>query len=87
MAVSTSGFYTIQESPTRKHSYTFDSAQGFYYAVLTSYELKDGRWQIARSSKAFETRDFKEAVRRYEALIAREPNARHSSTLRSNGAL
>jgi hypothetical protein len=87
MAVLTSGFYTVTDSATSRHSFTFDQSHGFYYAVQTSHELKGGRWEIVRSVKVFETRDFKEAVRRYEALIAREPNARHSSTLRSGSAL
>lgn len=87
MAVLTSGFYSVTDSATSRHSFTFDQSYGFYYAVQTSYALRNGRWEIVRSQKLFELRDFNEAVRRYEAVIAREPNARHSSTLPSGSAL
>ena len=55
--------------------------------MRTDYVQRDGGWKIERSRKIFETRDFNEAVRRYEALIASEPTARHSSSLRGGSAL
>jgi hypothetical protein len=87
MSVITSGFYTVHDGGPTKRSYVFDSAAGFYYVVLTTYVQRDESWKIEDSRKLFETRDFKDAVRRYEALIAIEPTARHSSTLRGGSAL
>ena len=87
MSVITSGFYFVHDGGPTKRSYVFDSEQGFYYGARTDYALRDGRWEITDSRRLFETRDFKEAVRRYEALIATEPTARHSSTIRGGSAL
>jgi len=87
MSISTSGFYTVHDGGPRKYSYVFNSDHGFYSGVRTDYVQRDGSWKIERSRKIFETRDFKEAVRRYEALIASEPSARHSSSLRGGSAL
>lgn len=87
MSVSTFGFYFVHDGGPTKRSYVFDSDSGFYYAARTDYALRDGRWEITDSRRLFETRDFKDAVARYEALIATEPTARHSSTIRGGSAL
>ncbi len=87
MSVITSGFYYVHDGGPTKHSYVFDSDAGFYYAVLTTYVQREGRWEITDSRKIFSTRDFKDAVQRYEALIAAEPVAKHSSTIRGGSAL
>ena len=87
MSVITSGFYYVHDGGPTKRSYVFDNDLGFYYAARTEYAQRDGRWEITDSRKLFETRDFKEAVRRYEALIATEPTAKHSSTIRGGSAL
>jgi hypothetical protein len=87
VSVITSGFYTVHDGGPAKRSYIFDTDRGFYYAVRTDYVLRDGSWKVEDSRKLFETRDFKDAVQRYEALIATEPTARHSSTLRGGSAL
>lgn len=87
MSVITSGFYYVHDGGPTKHSYVFDNDLGFYYAARTEYAQRDGRWEITDSRKLFETRDFKQAVARYEALIATEPTAKHSSTIRGGSAL
>lgn len=87
MSVSTFGFYFVHDGGPVKHSYIFDSELGSYYAVRTDYALRDGHWEIERSTTLFSVRDFREAVRRYEALIAAEPTARHSSTISGGSAL
>jgi hypothetical protein len=87
VSVITSGFYYVHDGGPTKHSYVFDRDSGFYYAARTDYALRDGRWEISDSRRLFETRDFKDAVARYEALIAAEPTAKHSSTIRGGSAL
>ena len=87
MSVITSGFYYVHDGGPTKHSYVFDNDLGFYYAARTEYAQRDGRWEITDSRKLFETRDFKEAVARYEALIATAPTAKHSSSIRGGSAL
>jgi hypothetical protein len=87
MSVITSGFYTVHDGGPTKRSYIFDTDRGFYYVVVTTYVQRDGSWKIEDSRKLFESRDYAETVRRYEALIATEPAARHSSTLQGGSAL
>jgi hypothetical protein len=78
------GYYNVMVDANHRISYNFDFNGAWYMGIRTNYVRNDrGSWDIdaanGGSRKLFESRDYAEAKRKWEALISGEPRAVHSS--------
>lgn len=86
------GYYNITLDDDHRYTLSLSFDGHFYIAVRTAYVRNHrGFWDhdqaAGGSRKLWDTRDYAEAKRRWEALITEEPRAVHSSSLRSDGSL
>jgi len=91
MKADVDAYYHVPVDDDHRHSYRFVSSHGFYLIFRTDYLRNErGSWDNdtrygTGTTKLFEGRDYDEARRRYDEIIASEPRAIHASKIPPSG--